>query len=129
MVTLERDGGFGFFLQDLKTATGVDHVLNQIAPGEPAALAGVLENDRVVEVNGTNVESLSHDQVVKMIRESGDTVSFLVVDADTDEHFKAKGIMISSALLAATHGTTGMMIKIIRALFIGIILYIDLRDP
>ena len=105
------------------------HVLNQIAPGEPAALAGVLENDRVVEVNGTNVESLSHDQVVKMIRESGDTVSFLVVDADTDEHFKAKGIMISSALLAATHGTTGMMIKIIRALIIGIILYIDLRDP
>ena len=96
LVTLKRDGGFGFFLQD---NNGVHH-LNQISKGEPADLAGVLENDRIVEINGTSVESVAHDQVVSMIRQSGDTVSFLVVDSATDEHYKAKGIVISSALLA-----------------------------
>jgi len=35
-----------------------------------------------------------------MIRESGDTVSFLVVDKETDVHFKSRGIPITCALIA-----------------------------
>ena len=38
----------------------------------PADLAGVFHNDRIVEVNGTNVEEFDHDQVVKLIIDSGD---------------------------------------------------------
>ena len=37
LVTLTRDGGFGFFLQD----SAGQHLLNQISKGEPADLAGV----------------------------------------------------------------------------------------
>jgi C-terminal processing protease CtpA/Prc len=86
LVTLVREGGFGFFLTN---NNGV-HNLNQISAGEPADLAGVLENDRILEINGTSVENVSHDKVVDMIRASGDEVSFLVVDVETEEYFKAK---------------------------------------
>ena len=76
LITIEKSGGsFGFFLQDINDV----HLLNQITKGGAAAMAGVNENDRVVEINGQNVESLTHDKVVGMIRSSGDRVCFLVV--------------------------------------------------
>ena len=100
-MTLIKNEGYGFFLQDQD-----GHYLNSIGPGEPADLAGVKNNDRIVEINGKNVESYSHAEVVEAIRQSGDKVSFLIVDPDTDAHFKAKGVLITSALLANVHNQT-----------------------
>ena len=98
LVTLVKDQGYGFFLQDQD-----GHYLNQISPGEPADLAGVKDNDRIVEINGTNVESATHAHVVDLIRESGDKVSFLIVDKETDEYYKSRDILITSALLGIVH--------------------------
>merc|ERR1712113_738643 len=85
LVTLVKDQGYGFFLQDQD-----GHYLNQISPSEPPDLAGVKDNDIIVEINGTNVESTSHAHVVDLIRESGDKVSFLIVDKETDEYYKSR---------------------------------------
>ena len=98
LVTLVKDQGYGFFLQDQD-----GHYLNQISPGEPADLAGVKDNDRIVEINGTNVETATHAHVVDLIRESGDKVSFLIVDKETDEYYKSRDILITSALLGIVH--------------------------
>merc|ERR1711962_597076 len=98
LVTLVKDQGYGFFLQDQD-----GHYLNQISPGEPADLAGVKDNDGIVEINGTNVESATHAHVVDLIRESGDKVSFLIVDKETDEYYKSRDILITSALLGIVH--------------------------
>ena len=96
LVTLTRRDllhlqGYGFFLQDHN-----GHYLTQIAPGEPADLAGVKDNDRIVEVNGVNVENASHSDVVDLINESGDKVIFLVVDEKTDKFYKSRSIRITS---------------------------------
>ncbi len=39
-------------------------------------------------MNGVNIESMRHAEVVAFIKNSGNETSLLVVDPDTDEHFK-----------------------------------------
>ncbi|KAG9340420.1 hypothetical protein JZ751_021533 [Albula glossodonta] len=44
-------------------------------------------------VNGVNIESLRHSEVVAFIKSGGEETRLLVVDPDTDEHFKKLGIV------------------------------------
>lgn len=44
--------------------------------------------DRLVAVDGKDVEGWSHEQVVDAIRKSGDRCSLLVVDQFTDQMYK-----------------------------------------
>uniref|UniRef100_A0A8C2C400 Rho guanine nucleotide exchange factor (GEF) 11 n=1 Tax=Cyprinus carpio TaxID=7962 RepID=A0A8C2C400_CYPCA len=76
-VVVQRDNlGFGF------TVCGERIKLVQnVRPGGAAVKAGVQEGDRIIKVNGSLVSSMSHQEVVKMIKcESGCCMfSFLVV--------------------------------------------------
>ena len=94
LVNLIQGQGYGFFLHDQD-----GHYLTQIAPGEPADLAGVKENDRIVEINGINVESATHSHVVDLIRKSDGKVRFLVVDKKTDKYYKSRHIRVTSDLM------------------------------
>lgn len=47
-------------------------------------------------MNGVNIESMRHAEVVAFIKNSGNETSLLVVDPDTDEHFKKMGITPTS---------------------------------
>lgn len=49
-----------------------------------------------VQVNGVNIEGMRHAEVVAFIKRGGDQTHLLVVDPDTDEHFKKLGITPSS---------------------------------
>lgn len=44
--------------------------------------------DRLVAVNGMELDNSSHEQVVDRIKQSGDNCCFLVVDKDTDQIYK-----------------------------------------
>nr|CAB3264767.1 Na(+)/H(+) exchange regulatory cofactor NHE-RF3-like [Phallusia mammillata] len=95
--TLKKDsGGFGFFLRDDN-----GHFLSRVEVGGPAAAAGAKENDEIVEINGVNVQKETHEEVVQRIRSSGNSVNFLVLDEEEKKYFKAKGIVVSAALLNA----------------------------
>merc|ERR1711935_1080433 len=98
LVTLVKDATYGFYLTDEEGL-----FLRNIVEGEAADLAGIKAGDRIVEINGTNVEGSSHAEVVNMIRESEEQVTFLIVDEETDAHFKAKNVLITSALVAEQH--------------------------
>ncbi|CAK8680003.1 unnamed protein product [Clavelina lepadiformis] len=77
------EGKFGFHVQETeKEEEG--HILHLIEPGGAADLAGIRENDRLIEINGLNVEDVSYDQVVERIRNSGDEVKFLVLNDKKD---------------------------------------------
>lgn len=44
--------------------------------------------DRLVAVDGKEVDSCSHEQVVERFRQSGNKCCLLVVDKDTDQMYK-----------------------------------------
>ncbi|KAJ8251520.1 hypothetical protein GJAV_G00222230 [Gymnothorax javanicus] len=45
------------------------------------------------QVNGVNIESMRHSEVVAFIKSGGEETRLLVVDPDTDAHFKKLGII------------------------------------
>ena len=40
----------------------------EVNPGGAAERAGVKANDRLIEVNGENMENATHDQIVEKVR-------------------------------------------------------------
>lgn len=64
------------------------HFFKDVEANSSAQSAGIKKNDRLVAVNGEEVENLSHEQVVSLIKKSGSTCCFLVVDKFTDQMYK-----------------------------------------
>lgn len=64
------------------------HFIKDIDRGSPAERAGLKEMDRLIAVDGQEVDGCSHEQVVNRIRQSGNKCSLLVVDKDTDQMYK-----------------------------------------
>ncbi|CBY08056.1 unnamed protein product [Oikopleura dioica] len=95
LVTLKDNNGYGFFLQDKDG----DHFLTDVEEGEAAQLAGIRDNDRIVQVNNKSVEGAKHSVVVDLIRLHTDKVTFLVCDKECDDYYKARDVKITKALL------------------------------
>lgn len=62
--------------------------IKDIEINSPAKSSGLKEMDRLVAVNGKEVDSWTHDQVVDLIRQSGQSCRFLVMDKFTDKMYK-----------------------------------------
>ncbi|XP_038613715.1 Na(+)/H(+) exchange regulatory cofactor NHE-RF3 isoform X2 [Tachyglossus aculeatus] len=81
---LVKDGdSFGFSLKTVQGQKGVFMV--DLTPQGVASRAGVQPNDRLIEVNGENVENDNHSQVVDKVRRAGSRVMFLLVDNEAEE--------------------------------------------
>ncbi|XP_076867912.1 NHERF family PDZ scaffold protein 4b isoform X2 [Brachyhypopomus gauderio] len=64
--------GYGFLLRRERGVAGrLVHMLREVEAGSPAEAAGVKDGELLLEVNGETTESLSHDDVVSKIRQSG----------------------------------------------------------
>lgn len=87
---LKGDNGYGFNLHNNKKKQG--QFVRSVDPGSPAENADMRPGDRLVEVNGLNIEGLKHSEVVAFIRAGGDEVQLLVIDPETDELFQRLGI-------------------------------------
>jgi len=77
----------------------------------PAAAAGLRSGDRIVEVNGVNVDQLSRDEVMERINcddgDAKDAVRLLVLDRDADDYFRAKDITVTSDMEHCVERITG----------------------
>ncbi|XP_008296964.1 Na(+)/H(+) exchange regulatory cofactor NHE-RF3 [Stegastes partitus] len=82
----EGSDGYGFLLREEPKVTG--HFIKDIDRGSPAERAGLKEMDRLVAVDGKEVDSCSHEMVVEMFKKSGNKCCLLVVDRDTDKMYK-----------------------------------------
>ncbi|XP_072299574.1 Na(+)/H(+) exchange regulatory cofactor NHE-RF2 [Eucyclogobius newberryi] len=82
--------GYGFNLHSDRSRPG--QYIRSLDPGSPADQAGLRPQDRLVEVNGVNIEGMRHADVVAFIKRGGDETWLLVVDLPTDQHFKRRGI-------------------------------------
>ncbi|CAL8095943.1 unnamed protein product [Calicophoron daubneyi] len=86
--------GYGFSLQASKGKPG--HFLSDVDPQSPAYASGIRNNDFVVEVNGINVLSEPHIEVVNRIKQNPNEVSLLVVNDEARQYFESKQIIIDS---------------------------------
>jgi len=77
--------GFGFNLHSEKGSSG--KTISFVDIDGPGFTAGLKLNDRLVEVNGINVENLKHSKVVQAIKESGSKVELLVIDPTADNYY------------------------------------------
>ncbi|XP_051567211.1 Na(+)/H(+) exchange regulatory cofactor NHE-RF3-like isoform X2 [Myxocyprinus asiaticus] len=97
----KSSSGFGFSLRSTKGDHGTFMI--NVESGGVADQAGVKLGDRVVEINGENVESASHDQIVQKVKAAGKSVILLLVDEDTDKYFKSKSIRPGVWLATVRH--------------------------
>ena len=88
------DDGYGFHMYTNKQLKG--QYVKTISESGNAIKAGLMVGDRVVEVDGENVEGMSHQEVVSLIRkDTGEPKQLLVVDRETEEIFKRQGQKVS----------------------------------
>ncbi|XP_054850633.1 Na(+)/H(+) exchange regulatory cofactor NHE-RF2 isoform X1 [Eublepharis macularius] len=83
--------GYGFNLHSEKSRPG--QFIRSVDPDSPASKAGLRPQDKLVEVNGMNVEGMKHSEVVSHIKSKESEAKLLVVDPETDERFKKLGIV------------------------------------
>nr|XP_002129232.1 Na(+)/H(+) exchange regulatory cofactor NHE-RF1 [Ciona intestinalis] len=88
------DQGFGFNLHSEKGKQG--RFIRSVDEGGAADRAGLLAGDRIIEINGVNMEYERHASLVAAIKESGTDVELLVVDDQTDRFFKLCDVTPSS---------------------------------
>ncbi|XP_053299855.1 Na(+)/H(+) exchange regulatory cofactor NHE-RF2 [Pleuronectes platessa] len=88
---VRTETGYGFNLHSERSRPG--QYIRSLDPGSPADGAGLRPQDRLIEVNGVNIEGMRHAEVVAFIKKGGDETWLLVVDPDTDDHFKRRGVI------------------------------------
>ncbi|MED6231952.1 hypothetical protein ATANTOWER_015342 [Ataeniobius toweri] len=87
LCTLHKgDNGYGFHLHGEKGKTG--QFIRLVEPDSPAESSGLRAGDRLVFVNGEEVESESHQQVVSRIRATVGPLELIVVDPETEQLLK-----------------------------------------
>ncbi|NXF20008.1 NHRF1 protein, partial [Rhodinocichla rosea] len=87
---LERGpDGYGFHLHGEKGKPG--QFIRLVEAGSPAERSGLRAGDRLLEVDGENVERESHQEVVERIRAAAGTVSLLVVDSTAEDQLPKRG--------------------------------------
>lgn len=75
--------GYGFHLHGEKGKPG--QFIRLVEAGSPAERSGLRPGDRLLEVDGTNVEREGHQQVVERIRAAAGAVRLLVVQPQPEE--------------------------------------------
>lgn len=88
--------GYGFNLHAERDRVG--QFIGKIDDDSPADAACLKEGDRIIEVNGANIENETHQQVIQRIKAGGDQTTLLVLDREGDDYYKSKGMTLSSEL-------------------------------
>ncbi|XP_007528729.2 Na(+)/H(+) exchange regulatory cofactor NHE-RF3 [Erinaceus europaeus] len=93
---VKGENGYGFHLNAIRGQPG--SFVKEVQKGGPADLAGLEDEDTVIEVNGANMQDEPYEKVVDRIQSSGKTVTLLVCGKKTYDYFQAKKIPIVSSM-------------------------------
>ncbi|XP_040438861.1 Na(+)/H(+) exchange regulatory cofactor NHE-RF3 [Falco naumanni] len=90
---VREEKGYGFSLKSTGGQKGLFIV--DLAPQGAAAKAGVQNNDRLIEINGKNVENDTHKEAVEKVRKSENHVMFLLSNEETDRYYTSQKMVLS----------------------------------
>nr|KAF6397547.1 PDZ domain containing 1 [Rousettus aegyptiacus] len=93
---VKGEHGYGFHLNALRGQPG--SFAREVQQGGPADVAGLEDEDIIIEVNGVNVLDEPYETVVDRVQSSGDVVTLLVCGKTAYDHFQAKKIPIVSSM-------------------------------
>ncbi|XP_068922711.1 Na(+)/H(+) exchange regulatory cofactor NHE-RF4 [Petaurus breviceps papuanus] len=88
------EGGFGFSVTHGEK--GFFWLI--LSCGGAAERAGVPQGARLLEVNGISVESFSHSQLSRKLRQSGEQVTLLVAGPEVEEQCRQLGLPLAAPL-------------------------------
>ncbi|XP_023238822.1 Na(+)/H(+) exchange regulatory cofactor NHE-RF1-like [Centruroides sculpturatus] len=86
--------GYGFNLHAEKSKPG--QYVGKVDEGSPADLSGLKEGDRIIEVNGVNINNENHRQVVERIKAVPNETKLLVLEVESDKWYKDRKIVVKS---------------------------------
>uniref|UniRef100_A0A493TNA7 PDZ domain containing 1 n=1 Tax=Anas platyrhynchos platyrhynchos TaxID=8840 RepID=A0A493TNA7_ANAPP len=90
---VKEEKGYGFSLKTIEGKKGL--FLVDLSPQGAAAKAGVQNNDRLIEINGKNVENDTHEEVVEKVKNSGNCVMFLLSNEETDRYYTSQKMTLN----------------------------------
>uniref|UniRef100_A0A8C6NAQ4 Uncharacterized protein n=1 Tax=Melopsittacus undulatus TaxID=13146 RepID=A0A8C6NAQ4_MELUD len=90
---VKEEKGYGFSLKTTEGQKGLFIV--ELSSQGAAAKAGVQNNDRLIEINGKNVENDTHEEVVEKVKKSENCVMFLLSNEETDHYYKSQKMVLS----------------------------------
>ncbi|NWV34758.1 NHRF3 protein, partial [Grantiella picta] len=90
---VKEETGYGFSLKSTGGQKGLFIV--ELSSQGAAAKAGVQNNDRLIEINGENVENDTHEEVVEKVKKSENHVMFLLSNEETDHYFTSQRMALS----------------------------------
>ncbi|XP_074958689.1 Na(+)/H(+) exchange regulatory cofactor NHE-RF3 [Phalacrocorax aristotelis] len=90
---VKDEKGYGFSLKTTEGQKGLFIV--ELSSQGAAAKAGVQNNDRLIEINGKNVENYTHEEVVEEVKKSENHVMFLLSNEETDRYYTSKKMVLS----------------------------------
>ncbi|XP_032275884.1 Na(+)/H(+) exchange regulatory cofactor NHE-RF3 isoform X2 [Phoca vitulina] len=93
---VKGENGYGFHLNAIQGRPG--SFIKEVLKGSPAELAGLEDEDIIIEVNGVNVVDEPYEKVVDRIQSSGENVTLLVCGKKAYDYFQAKKIPIVSSM-------------------------------
>ncbi|XP_058042354.1 Na(+)/H(+) exchange regulatory cofactor NHE-RF3 [Ahaetulla prasina] len=88
--------GFGFRLNAIDNIPGV--FIKEVKEDGPANIAGLQDDDIVIEVNGTNVENEEYEDVVARIQDSGNSLTLLVCEEKAYQHFCSQNKAVTASM-------------------------------
>merc|ERR1712156_122563 len=101
LVKWEDFEGYGFNLYAEKNKPG--QYIGEIDPDSPAEAAGLQEGDRIIEVNGVNVNMENHRQVVQRIKAVVGETRLLVVDQKSADWHRDRRVLVKASLPYVIH--------------------------
>ncbi|KAM5201335.1 Na(+)/H(+) exchange regulatory cofactor NHE-RF3 isoform 1-T3 [Hipposideros larvatus] len=93
---VKGENGYGFRLNAVRGQPGP--FVKEVQKGSSAKLAGLEEDDIIIEVNGANVLDEPYEKVVERVQSSGNNVTLLVCGKKAYDYFQAKKIPIVSSM-------------------------------
>ncbi|XP_070999616.1 Na(+)/H(+) exchange regulatory cofactor NHE-RF2-like, partial [Oncorhynchus clarkii lewisi] len=105
-IMTKSENGYGFHLHGEKGKNG--QFIRKVEPASSAEASGLRPGDRVIEVNGGNVEKDTHHQVVQRIKAVEHETRLLVVDRETDEYLRSLRLVCTEEMAVRLGGPTSV---------------------